>query len=452
MPTARTRWNWCSAESMSAPFTPECLLPLLQPLLNQGGRLLVGFSGGLDSTALLHSLARLDGIKERLQAVHIHHGLSPNADHWAQHCASQCVQLQIPLQTVRVQVTPGGNGIEEAARQARYAAFCAHSQPGDLLLLAQHADDQTETFFMRLLRGAGLDGLAGMPAQRQLQPGVTLLRPLLAYSRAQLQAWAIAEKLVWIEDESNADNRYDRNWWRNHLLPQLWQRFPGRQAALARSIQQLQQDQQVLQWLLEPQLQACLQPWPWPQCAALALDGEQLLQQPAVVQPYILRGWLRRCGVPAPSAQWLQQVFTEVLTARPDRQPLLALGEWRLHRHRHSLYLHRPVALPARQTVNWPPAGELAWAGAPISAVADAVGLRPGCYQLLPAASCPATQLRAPGRPEKTLAVWLQQAGVPVALRPHWPVWVQDNQLVAISGIAVAETFHATDGLRPDWS
>ncbi|QQD22140.1 tRNA lysidine(34) synthetase TilS [Oceanospirillaceae bacterium ASx5O] len=437
---------------MSAPFTPECLLPLLQPLLNQGGRLLVGFSGGLDSTVLLHSLARLAGIKERLRALHIHHGLSLNADHWAQHCASQCAQLQIPLQTLRVQVTPSGNGIEEAARQARYAAFCAHSQPGDLLLLAQHADDQTETFFMRLLRGAGLDGLAGMPAQRQLQPGVTLFRPLLGYSHAQLQAWAVAEKLAWIEDESNADNRYDRNWWRNHLLPQLWQRFPGRQAALARSLQQLQQDQQVLQALLEPHLQACLQPWPWPQCAALALDGEQLLQQPALLQPYILRGWLRRCGVTAPSAQWLQQVFTEVLTARPDRQPVLALGEWRLYRHRHSLYLHRPVALPALQTLNWPPAVALPWAGAPVSAVANPLGLLPGCYQLVPAAASPATTLRAHDRPEKSLAVWLQQAGVPVPLRPHWPVWVQDDQLAAISGIAVAETFCVSGGLRPDWS
>lgn len=437
---------------MRASFTPECLLPLLQPLLNQGGRLLVGFSGGLDSTVLLHSLARLDGIKERLQAVHIHHGLSPNADHWAQHCASQCVQLHIPLQTLRVQVTPTGNGIEEAARQARYAAFCAHTQPGDLLLLAQHADDQTETFFMRLLRGAGLDGLAGMPAQRQLQPGVTLLRPLLGYRRAQLQAWASDQRLSWIEDESNADNRYDRNWWRNHLLPQLWQRFPGRPAALARSLQQLQQDQQVLQLLLQPHLQACLQPWPWPQCAALALNGEQLLQQPAVLQPYILRGWLHRCSVPVPSAQWLQQVFTEVLMARPDRQPMLTLGAWRLHRHQNALYLHRPSAQPATQTVNWPPAGVLSWAGGSVSAVADTVGLRPGCYQLLPAASCPATQLRAAGRPQKSLMVWLQQAGVPVPLRPQWPVWVQDDQLVAISNIAVAETFGVNGGLRPDWS
>ena len=436
---------------MSALFTPDCLLPLLQPWLQQRGRLLVGFSGGLDSTVLLHSLAQLEGVKERLQALHIHHGLSPNADDWAQHCASQCAQLQIPLQTVRVEVTPSGNGLEEAARQARYAAFCAYSQPGDLLLLAQHADDQTETFFMRLLRGAGLDGLAGMPAQRPLQPGVTLLRPLLDYRRSELQAWAIAEKLAWIEDESNADNRYDRNWWRNKLLPQLWQRFPGRQAALARSLQQLQQDQQVLQALLEPHLQACLQPWPWPQCAALALDSELLRQQPELLQPYILRGWLRCCGVPAPSAQWLQQVFTEVLTARPDRQPQLVLGEWRLHRHRHSLYLHRPVALPARQIVNWPPAGLLSWAGAPVSAVADAVGLRPGCYQLLPATSCAATQLRVPGRPEKTLAVWLQQAGVPVALRPHWPVWVQDSHLCAITGIAVAELYIEADGRSPVW-
>src|SRR5690606_39537899 len=102
-------------------------------------------------------------------------------DHWAQHCASQCAQLQIPLQTVRVQVTPSGNGIEEAARQARYAAFCAHSQPGDLLLLAQHAVDQTETFFMRFLRCAGLDSLAGMPSQRQLKTGVILPRLLLGY-------------------------------------------------------------------------------------------------------------------------------------------------------------------------------------------------------------------------------------------------------------------------------
>src|SRR5690606_4299683 len=147
-----------------------------------------------------------------------------------------------------------------------------------------------------------------------------------------------------------------------------------------------------------------------------------------------------------------QQDIIVVLTARHDRQPVLALSEWRLYRHRHSLYLHRPVALPTRQTVNWPPAAALPWAGAPVSAVANPLGLLPGCYQLVPAAASPATTLRAHDRPEKSLAVWLQQAGVPVPLRPHWPVWVQDNQLVAISGIAVAETFCVSGGLRPDWS
>ncbi len=428
---------------MHAPDLPvDALLARLQPLLTGNGRVMIGYSGGLDSTVLLHWLAELPALRGRLQAVHVHHGLSSNADCWAEHCAAVCAHLNIPLCAEHVSVRNQGDGIEEAAREARYAAFCRHTQPGDWLLLGHHADDQTETVFMRLLRGAGLDGLAGMPAQRPLQPGVTLFRPLLTVSRAVLQQWAEARQLVWIEDESNADERYDRNWWRNVLLPQLWQRFPGRQVALQRSLQQLQQDQRVLQTLLQPLADDCIRPWPWPACAPLALDCSALQKHSNELQPYLVRSWLARLQVRAPSSAWWQQL-QQVVHAADDAQPQLQTGAWQLRRHKGCLYLTSSEWLsqrfPQPQRISTDDVPLPIWAGTALVLRSAPNGLLPGEYRLMHAGACTHLSIRQSGRPSKRLNALLQEAGVPAPLRPYWPVLLQDDQLCAVAGIAVAE-------------
>ncbi|ERI53187.1 hypothetical protein N878_16440, partial [Pseudomonas sp. EGD-AK9] len=165
----------------------------------------IAFSGGLDSSVLLHLLA---GLVRRealppLAAIHVHHGLQPAAEAWPEHCARSCAQLDIPLEIVAVQVAPGAS-LEQAARQARYAAFAARLGEGEVLLGAQHRDDQAETLLFRLLRGAGVRGLAAMPVARPLGRG-TLVRPLLDVPRTELLAYAEAHGLSWVEDPSNAD-------------------------------------------------------------------------------------------------------------------------------------------------------------------------------------------------------------------------------------------------------
>lgn len=452
MPTASKPWNWCLAE-MHAPDLPaDALLTRLQPVWAGNGRVMIGYSGGLDSTVLLHWLAELPVLRGRLHAVHVHHGLSANADLWVDHCTAVCAHLNIPLQVEYVRVCNQGDGVEDAARQARYAAFCRHTEPGDWLLLAQHADDQTETFFMRLLRGAGLDGLAGMPEQRTLHPGVEILRPLLTVSRQTLQHWAEARQLDWINDESNADNRYDRNWWRNELLPQLWRRFPGRQAVFQRSLQQLQQDQQVLQELLQPHLDSCLQPWHWPQCAALALDIPAVQRQPEHLRSYLIRGWLGRLGIRVPSAQWLQRIQTEVIGAADDAQPMLPVGIWQLRRHRSCLYLHAPQALPSPQSIQIGTASRLpVWAGAALVMQTAAAGIAPGDYQLVAAAVCSDQSLTMRGRPSKRMHALFQEFSVPVPLRPCWPVLMHNGELCAVVGIAVDERCCVASGAMVYW-
>lgn len=184
----------------------------------------IAFSGGLDSTVLLHLLANLAKTEKlpTLGAVHVHHGLQAAADAWPAHCQSVCDALGVPLRVMRVQVRAGAS-LERAARDARYQAFSEVVGVGEVLLIGQHRDDQAETLLFRLLRGAGVQGLATMPMQRALAGG-HLLRPLLRSSRAQLQAYAEEHQLTWIEDPSNADPRFSRNYLRHRVFPRLTER------------------------------------------------------------------------------------------------------------------------------------------------------------------------------------------------------------------------------------
>ncbi|KLD74514.1 tRNA(Ile)-lysidine synthetase, partial [Xanthomonas hyacinthi DSM 19077] len=199
---------------------------------------LVGLSGGLDSSVLLHALAQQPQYRRAgLRALHVHHGLHADADAWADHCAAFCAALAIPLQVRRVQVPrDGGHGLEAAARQARRTAFAQALAAGEWLALAQHRDDQAETFLLRALRASGADGLAAMQPLRDFAHGM-LWRPLLALPRSDLHAYAQRHALRWIEDPSNADPGFDRNFLRLQLLPLLRQRWPHADAALARSAQ-----------------------------------------------------------------------------------------------------------------------------------------------------------------------------------------------------------------------
>src|ERR1043166_4002726 len=209
------------------------LAAALESHVGPGARLAVALSGGVDSMVLLEAVCAL-APQHRLQvsAIHVHHGLSPNADAWASFCAEQSAARGLPLATHRLSLRrERAASLEASARKLRYECFLAADV--DLIALAHHADDQAETLLLQLMRGAGPHGLAAMPAFKPGRPA--FLRPLLALTRDALVAYARARKLSWIEAESNADLRYARNFLRREIAPLLRARFPGYPATLVRA-------------------------------------------------------------------------------------------------------------------------------------------------------------------------------------------------------------------------
>ena len=286
----------------------------------------IALSGGLDSSVLLHLLARLSNREALppLSAIHIHHGLQPVADAWPEHCRQVCAALGIPLQVRHVQVASGAS-LERAAREARYAALAAELGAGDVLLTAQHRDDQAETLLFRLLRGAGVRGLAGMPSSRRLGRG-WLVRPLLDVSRRELEAYAQAEGLNWVEDPSNQDDRMARNYLRNRVMPLLAARWPQAQNNLARSAVHLREAQELLDDLARQDLAAARQdpaPFPWLPLPSLALAP--LVSLSPARQRNAMRHWLAPLTPLPDSDHWAG--WGDLLRASVDAGLYAAINE-----------------------------------------------------------------------------------------------------------------------------
>ena len=296
----------------------------------------VAFSGGLDSSVLLHLLAELARREAvpALSAIHVQHGLQPVAAAWPEHCRQFCAALGIPLQVVAVQVVAQAS-VEQAARQARYAAFAEHLQPGAVLFSAQHRDDQAETLLFRLLRGAGVRGLAAMPGQRPLGRG-TLLRPLLDCSRAELQGYAEAHGLSWIEDPSNADTRFSRNFLRQRVMPLLAERWPQASVALARSAAHLSEAEQLLGELARMDLQAARGEPLFPWLALPSLELSLVMQLSDARQRNLLRHWLAPLSRMPDSDHWAG--WRDLRDAAGDASPVWKLADGELHRADGRLY------------------------------------------------------------------------------------------------------------------
>ncbi|MEO3740729.1 tRNA lysidine(34) synthetase TilS [Kosakonia sp. WA-90] len=309
--------------------------PLFDSMPTTARQFLVAFSGGLDSTVLLHTLwcLREQQPDIRLRAVHVHHGLSSHADHWAQHCEQVCARWQIPLTIVRVTLVNNGEGIEAQARNARYQAFRQTLQAGEVLLTAQHLDDQCETFLLALKRGSGPAGLAAMPESLPFA-GTQLIRPLLNHTRQALHQWALAHALCWIEDESNADASFDRNFLRLQILPLLTARWPHFASATARSAALCGEQEQLLDELLASEL-----------AMATTVDGAlniaSLLDLSEVRRNALLRRWLAQQGAAMPSRAMLHRLWQEVALARDDAEPALRLGEYDVRRYHGNLWWNK---------------------------------------------------------------------------------------------------------------
>ncbi|MDF7680060.1 tRNA lysidine(34) synthetase TilS [Enterobacteriaceae bacterium ESL0689] len=293
---------------------------------------LVAFSGGLDSTVLLHQLVcwRQQMPAIQLRAVHVHHGLSKNADSWVAHCQQICQQWQVPLSVEYVTLADEGLGTEAQARKARYQVFRQVLLPGEVLVTAQHLDDQCETFLLALKRGSGPTGLSAMAVCSDFA-ATQLLRPLLDTRRATLQHWAQKHHLHWIEDESNQNDIYDRNFLRLHVIPQLNSRWPHFSEAVARSASLCGEQEQLLNELLAQDL-----------AQLMAEDGSLMISPLINMSPArraaLLRRWLATHHAMMPSREMPARIWHEVALAREDATPCLRLSDYTVRRYQQRLW------------------------------------------------------------------------------------------------------------------
>ncbi|GEN28100.1 tRNA(Ile)-lysidine synthase [Halovibrio variabilis] len=393
----------------------------LQGLLNDalaetppGRAVWVALSGGLDSCLLLALAAQVCEQADRhLRAIHINHGLQAAAETFEEHCQTLCERLNVPLTVVNVAVEAHGEGIEGAARNARYKAFFATLSAGDTLWLAQHQDDQAETFLLAALRGSGLRGLAGMPLRRDAQ-GIALMRPWLSVRRAELEAAAGLLDLSWCDDPTNRDISLDRNRLRHRVLPALRERWPSAAAALANSAEHASEADTLLREYAQEELQTLLVGSQY--LDSLSIDATALGERSRSRQRLLVRTLCQQQGLPTPPQKRLESLLDQ-LTAKADAEVCVEWSGAQARLWRQRLYLMAPLPTLPPWAVSWDgqapletPLGPLGW-----QVMLSPPGAQHSCYaQRLQATWRQGGEMmQLAGRGRRDLKRLLQEAEVP---------------------------------------
>jgi tRNA(Ile)-lysidine synthase len=411
----------------------------------------VAFSGGVDSTVLLHLLqrwCRTQRVAPPLTAIHINHGLQSAAAEWQLHCESFCRKLGVPLRCFPASVSAAGRGVEAAARDARYGIFKRQLGSGDVLFLGHHLDDQVETFFLRLLRGAGLQGLAAMPVTRPLGAG-RLARPLLGLPRRQLENHAAEHGLTWVEDPSNEDIDLDRNFLRAQVLPLLASRWPGYRRTVSRAGEHIGDAAALLAQLLPPPATVhSVMGDPGIALAELAADG------PRGAAPK-LRHWLQARNLLAPDQAPLDEFLRQLREGGQRSRPALQCSAFTLKRYRDAVYLlpdfddqsvGESLWLGPGEVYELPGSGQLALE----EAAATGLSLAPG-ERLQVRWRRGGERCRPRGRPggSASLKKLLQEWGVPPWWRDRLPLLYLDEELLAVGGLWLCESSRLADRAEP---
>ena len=406
----------------------------------------VAYSGGCDSHVLLHALVQIrDQLEcQNLKAIHIDHGLQPRSDEWARHCETICYQYAVPFTAVTLNLqVPKGESSEAYARTARYAALDKYLQPEEMLLLAQHQDDQAETMLLQLLRGSGVKGLSAMPEMIELKE-YWLARPLLGLKRRELQAYAEQLHLIWINDPSNWDTRFDRNYLRKEVMPVLEHRWPSLTETVSRAAGHQAEANSLLNELAEQDWQHCRLPDP----TLLSIVALKSLSEPR--QRNLLRYWIaEQCQLPIPDRIQCQRIIDEMLPAADDAEPMVSWGDVSVRRYRDTLHLesNHPTVVPGWQQ-SWDGQTSLLL---PSGKTLEARQTK-GQGMLLPAGALPLTvrfreggeKCRLPGRQHRhELKKLLQQWGVPPWQRDQIPLIYIGDELAQIVGYSICEPFLA---------
>lgn len=304
---------------------------VIQQCMPIDGRLVIALSGGVDSRVLLALAARYQHeFKQACLAVHVHHGLSSNADHWAEQCRLWCAEEGVLFYLEKVALEQGGKSIEESAREARYQALRLHLHDDDVLLTGQHSDDQIETFMLALKRGSGPKGLSSM-AQCMSFGNAKLVRPMLHVSREDIEQYAQLHHLAWVEDESNQDTRFDRNFLRHQVIPVLTERWPHFAQSVLRSAQLCAEQETLLNELLSEHLMHSLY-----QDGSIVID--KLSPMSSLMRGQVLRMWLDGQQAKMPNRGSLERIWLEVALSRHDANPILSLADGQVRRFNQRLY------------------------------------------------------------------------------------------------------------------
>lgn len=420
-------------------FSPHILLDILQAC-PPTPKIWVAYSGGVDSHVLLHALVQLrdNGFlfskTSGIAAIHIHHGLHPQAEVWLEHCQTVCQKLDVSCETVRVCAHAKHRESPEAkARQVRYEALIQQLAQEEVLLTAHHEDDQAETVLLQLLRGSGVAGLSAMPQLARLGPG-WIMRPLLGWTRAQLHRYAQKERLHWIEDPSNHDIRFDRNFLRHEVIPQLRRRWPAMNSSLSRSAQHMAQANDLMIALAQQDLSFCQDQLPE------QLNLPLFLKLSVARQHNVLKYWFKHLGLSSPNRVHIQAILDELIPASEDRQPVVKWPGTQVCRFRHALFAMPTLPpLPKKSlSIPWefPVPLSLPW-GRLIARPSFGKGL------LL----SPQLPLQVRFRQGGEICYWrghhhevkklLQEVHIPPWQRPFIPLIYLEKTLIAIPGIGI---------------
>ena len=421
-------------------FATADLLQTLQDLPEPGGYLLA-YSGGLDSHVLLHALAGLrDRLDRPVRAIHLHHGIQAEADRWQAHCEATCAGLQVPLAVKELALQPApGESLEAMAREARYRAIAGHLQAGEMLLTAQHQDDQAETLLLQLLRGAGVEGLAGMPLCRAWRGGWQA-RPLLSFTRQELLAYAQDQALRWVEDPSNQDQRFDRNYLRHSVMPVLRARWPSAGQTLARSASHLANAAGLVRQVAAADLRDCT-------AGHGCLSVAALLELPVTRRHAVLREWVRAHARPLPDQARLLEIERSVLHASLGSSPEVSWAEVRLRRYRDLLWLTPLHESPGRfAAIPWPDQDSLSLpAGGALRREAAAEGV-PARYwkegRVEVRWRSEGIRCQPSGRQgSRSFKKLCQELGIPPWQRDRVPLVYVDERLVAVADYCLCGEF-----------
>lgn len=406
----------------------------------------VGFSGGLDSTVLLHLLAAEPLLKKQVCAVHINHGLSPFAHEWEAHCERACHELGVRYSGHRIKLVSTSN-IEESARAARYGVFHSILKSSDALVLAHHQDDQSETFLLNLMRGSGIDGLTAMLPVQVLEQG-DLIRPLLSISRSQMEVYAREHGLSWVEDESNQQEHFSRNYIRHRIIPLLKAQWPAASKNIARAATHCQQARKNLGSLAE--IDGLTRTNQLSLASVKYLPIERLFN--------VLRTWIEQNGYRRPSEKNLHRLMNELIFAKQDAEPMVSFGHAVIRRYQEVLYcLPGCVNVDERersahhvqdveyQTLDWADFPSPLSLGASIGTL-YAEPSNQGV--LIPAASNVTIRYRRGGESfrwhgqTKSLKKLLQFWQIPPWLRERIPLVFVNDRLAVVVGYAVSDDFY----------